>query len=116
MDHSHAHLVEFNQDAADCKTIERHGIDHGDRHNSDKGEYQIKTKEVTEQNIFYSKLGDVLKNYDEVLLFGPTDAKTELLNKLRADHHFSHVKIDLKTTDKMTENQQHAFVKDYFKK
>ena len=29
---------------------------------------------------------------------------------------FKKIKIEIKQTDKMTENQQHAFVKEYFKK
>ena len=48
--------------------------------------------------------------------FGPTNAKTELLNMLRTDHHFDKIDIEVKNTDKMTENQEHAFVKEYFLK
>ncbi|MBI3134378.1 MAG: hypothetical protein HYZ14_06835 [Bacteroidetes bacterium] len=116
MDHSHANLMEYKGKIIDSSSLQKHGIDHGDRRNSDKGEYQIQTKEDTEQKVFYNKLGDVIKNFDEVVLFGPTQAKVELLNALRADHHFSHVKIEIKNSDKLTENQQHAFVKDYFEK
>ena len=35
-------------------------------------------------------------------------------NVLRTDHRFAKIKIEMKQTDKMTENQQHAFVKEYF--
>jgi hypothetical protein len=49
-----------------------------------------------------------------VILFGPTDAKVELLNILRQDHHFANIKIETQQTDKMTEFQQHAFIKEYF--
>ena len=48
------------------------------------------------------------------MLFGPTNAKTELLNLLKADHHFDKINIETKQADKMTENQQHAFVREYF--
>lgn len=58
----------------------------------------------------------MVKNYKEVLLFGPTDAKTELFNTLKSDHHFDKVKIDVKQSDKLTENQQHAFVQEHFAK
>ncbi len=47
-------------------------------------------------------------------LFGPTNAKTELVNILKSDHHFDKVKIDVKPADKMTVNQQEEFVKEYF--
>jgi len=56
----------------------------------------------------------VIKNYDEVLLFGPSEAKAELYNILKAEHQFTKIKIEIKQTDKLTENQQHAFVRDYF--
>jgi hypothetical protein len=57
-----------------------------------------------------------IKDCTEVLLFGPTDAKTELLHILRADHHFDNIEIEVMPADKMTETQQQAFVKDYFLK
>jgi len=53
---------------------------------------------------------------DSVFLFGPTDAKVELFNILEADHRFAKIKIEVKHADKMTENQQHAFVKKFFSK
>jgi hypothetical protein len=56
----------------------------------------------------------VLKNYDEILLFGPTDAKTELANILSENHYFDKIEINVMPTDKMTENQQHAYVHSYF--
>ena len=65
---------------------------------------------------FYKKLGEVIRKYEEVILFGPTNAKVELYNLLKADHLFSKVKIEVQQTDKMTENQQHAFVKHHFSK
>jgi len=42
--------------------------------------------------------------------------KVELLNTLRADHLFAKIKIEVKQTGKLTENQQHAFVREYFSK
>jgi len=33
---------------------------------------------------------------------------------LKTDHHFDKIKIEVKSTDKMTEMEQHAFVKDHF--
>lgn len=79
-----------------------------------KNENLIHNKEQQEQAEYYKKLGDVIKNYEAVILFGPTEAKTELYNILKEDQHFSNIKIKVRSTDKMTENQQHAFVKEYF--
>ncbi len=63
---------------------------------------------------FYNHLEGIIRDYTDVLLFGPTDAKTELFNIIKADHRFADIKIDVLDTDKMTENQQHAFVKKHF--
>jgi hypothetical protein len=52
--------------------------------------------------------------YDSVLLFGATNAKTELLHILQADAKFLNVEFTLKNTDKLTDNQQIAFVNDCF--
>ena len=78
---------------------------------SENGMHQ---KEQHEQAAYYKELGEVIINYQDVLLFGPTSAKTELLNVLRADRRFEKVKIEIKDSDKMSQNRQHAFVKDYF--
>jgi stalled ribosome rescue protein Dom34 len=73
---------------------------------------------IKEQHLhssYYKKLSDAIKNYQEVVLFGPTEAKEELLNLLKNDHLFENIKISIKNTDKMTEYQMHTFVKEYFK-
>jgi stalled ribosome rescue protein Dom34 len=71
--------------------------------------------EQQKQHAYYKKIGDAIKQYDAVVLFGPTHAKEELANFLKEDKHFEKIKIDIRHADKMTDNQQHAFVKDYFK-
>jgi ADP-heptose:LPS heptosyltransferase len=71
-------------------------------------------KEQHLQSEYYRKLGETIRNYNEVVLFGPTDAKTELLNILRADQRFAGIKIEIKPAGKMTENQEHAFVREHF--
>ena len=66
------------------------------------------------QQEFYSKLREELLGYNSVLLFGSTNAKTELLNILQADAKFLNVEFTLKNTDKLTDDQQIAFVNDCF--
>jgi len=74
----------------------------------------IQNKEQNQLSAFFKKLVEVIKKYDEVLLFGPTNAKAELFNELKNDLHFDQIKIEMKTTDQMTENQMQAFVKEFF--
>ena len=114
MDHSSAHLIEFITEPIETKTIDSKFTHQEKMHALSKSEHIMHNKEQHEQSEYYTKLGEVIRNYDDVLLFGPTEAKAELLNILRADHRFEKIKIELKQTDKMTENEQHAFVREYF--
>jgi hypothetical protein len=67
------------------------------------------------QSAYYKELGDIIKNYEQVVLFGPTETKNELFKQLEADHCFKGIKIELVKTDKMTNTQIHDFVLEYYK-
>ncbi len=116
MDHSSANIMEYSPDSMETKTIESKFTNQEKRQTISKGENLMHNKEQQLQNGYYLQLGDVIRSYETVLLFGPTEAKTELFNLLRADRRFEGVKIEVQAADKMTENQQHAYVKDYFSK
>ena len=116
MDHSTANVIEFKPDVMETKIILSKFTHEAKEHSLSKSENLMHNKEQHLQADYYKELGEVIKNQEEVLLFGPTDAKVELLNMLRADHRFEKIKIETKSTDKMTEHQQHAFVKEYFSK
>src|SRR6185436_1649887 len=106
MDHSNAHLMEFTTDIK-SETIASE-FTHDVKENSlGKGENRMHSKEQHQQSECYKKLGKVIRNYEEVLLFGPTTAKDELANLLKDDHHFEKIKVVIKHADKMTENQEH---------
>ena len=114
MDHSTAHLMEYTVDPIETKSIESKFTHEEKEHSLGKNENLMHHKEQHEQADYYKKLGEVIKNYDHVILFGPTDAKVELFNLLKANHLFEKIKIEVEQADKMTENQQHAFVKKHF--
>lgn len=116
MDHSNAHLIEFTTNSNETKSVEATFSNDAKEYDSNSNEKQINNREQQHQSAYYKKLGDVIKNYEDVILFGPTDAKAELFNILKADNNFSKIKIEVEQADKMSENQQHAFVKDYFSK
>lgn len=114
MDHITAHLMEYKAEMK-ANIIESE-FTHADKEESiSKSEKLMHNKEQHKQAEFYHKLAKVIINFDEVLLFGPTEAKNELYNLLKDDHQYSEIKFEVKSTDKLTENQEHAFVKDYFK-
>ncbi|MFV8370046.1 hypothetical protein [Flavobacterium sp. LB2R40] len=98
MDHSFAHLMEFTSKHFEIETIEAKFLN-----NEKKQRYD-----------YYKKIGEAIKNYKRVILFGPTNAKVELFDLLSEDERFLKIKFEIKETDKMTANQQHNFVKEYF--
>ena len=114
MDHSNAHLMEFTADPITTDVISSDFTHVEKEHSLGKSEHLMHNKEQHDQSGYYKKLGQAILNFEEVLIFGPTDAKTELFNSLRADHRFDKIKLETRHADKMTENQQHAFVRAHF--
>ena len=113
MDHSMAHLIEIGNEATTTNNVIAQEGEQDDPLNK-LDESMIQNKEQNQLSAFFKKLVEVIKKYDEVLLFGPTNAKAELFNELKNDLHFDQIKIEMKTTDQMTENQMQAFVKEFF--
>jgi hypothetical protein len=116
MDHSSAHLMELTSGPITTTVLDSAFTGVTKEESLEKGEKLMHNKQQHSQAAYYKKLGELIRNYDDVLLFGPTDAKTELLHVLRSDHIFSTIKIEVKASDKMTINEEHAFVRNYFSK
>lgn len=116
MDHSNANLMELTTAPIQTKTIASEFTHEEKEVTLEKGEKSMHHKEQHLQAAYYKKLSTLILGYDEVLIFGPTTAKDELLNTMKANHLFEKIKIEVKQADKMTENQQHAFVQNYFSK
>jgi hypothetical protein len=116
MDHSTAHLIEFSKEAMETTTIDSKFTREAKENSLGKSEHVMHNKEQHQQTEYYKKLGEAVMKYEEVLLFGPTEAKSELSNSMLRDHRFSKIRIETRPADKMTEPQQHAFVREYFSK
>ena len=114
MDHSNAYLMELANDIIVQRVVSELA-NHETEFNFYKGEKLIHKKEQHLQLSYYKKIGDIIKKYQDVVLFGPTDAKNELFNQIKTDHLFEGIKIEVKNSDKMTEVQMQSFVRDYFK-
>lgn len=115
MDHSTAHIIELKKKSTTSYKIESLSLQ-GEKQNFGEDESLKHNTEQDQLAEFFKRLGAVIMGYPEVILFGPTHAKTELFNFLKEDSHFNNIKIDVETTDNLTENQMHAFVKDHFEK
>ena len=114
MDHSTAQLTELSDGNFMTETIEskpKSLVNEADLYYKDES-HEL-NKEQSHLATYYKKLSDSILNYDEVLLFGPTDAKSELVNTIKDNHLFEKIKIEVKPADKMTENEQHEFLKEF---
>ena len=114
LDHSQAHFINYHSESEKIETIES-DFTHFEKEKSlAKSESGMHNKEQQELGTFFKKIATVIVKYDDVLLFGPTDAKVELFNFLRSDHKYDKIKMEVKDADKMSENEQSAFVKNHF--
>ena len=114
MDHSTAQLTELSDGNFMTETIEskpKSLVNEADLYYKDES-HEL-NKEQSHLATYYKKLSDSILNYDEVLLFGPTDAKSELVNTIKDNHLFEKIKIEVKPADKMTEIEQHEFLKEF---
>jgi stalled ribosome rescue protein Dom34 len=116
MDHNNAHLMEYNSEAFKVDTISSHIVEPTKSEDLKHNEKGVHNKENQTLHLYYKNLMDVIKNYEEVVLFGPTAAKTELHNLIKKDHRFDKLFIETKSSDKMSFSEQHAFIKNYFSK
>lgn len=73
-------------------------------------------REVTNHlNHYYDEVIRQIQNADSILIFGPGEAKVELKKRFEGHQHAGHI-VDVQTTDKLTDNQISAKVRNYFVK
>ncbi|MBC7884361.1 MAG: hypothetical protein H7X99_02735 [Saprospiraceae bacterium] len=114
MDHARAQLIELASGVIETTFINAEFNFPGNDDSPQKSEKTINNKVRRMELAYYKEIGKAILNYDDVLIFGPTEAKTELFNLLRADHHFDKINIEIKQTDKLTQNQEKSLVIEYF--
>jgi len=73
------------------------------------------TENLDLQKVYFTEITDIIKHYQQVVLFGATDAKDELYKLLEAHHRFNDIRIEMLNTGIMTNAQMHEFVKEYYK-
>jgi len=113
MDHSTANLIDLN-DVKNNQAIQFKFTFDMKEEVLSRSEKTMHNKEQQMHEAYYKKIADEILNYDHVVLFGPTNAKTELHNYLQQDLHFKDIKICIEATDKMTDNEKIAFVSKHF--
>jgi stalled ribosome rescue protein Dom34 len=113
MDHSTANLIDLNTKKNNHSITSKFTFNTKEEalNRSEKG---MHNKRQQMHEAYYQEIADEILKFDAVLLFGPTNAKTELHNYLNKDLHFKDIKIDIDSADNMTENEQFAFVRKHF--
>jgi hypothetical protein len=117
MDHSNAFLMEIINNNMTTSCIESAFTKEKRTEGMHKSELIMHNNEQQSQANYYKKIGETIRNFEDVILFGPTDAKHELINTLKSDHLFENIKIEVLNTDNMTKAQMQDFViGHYYKK
>lgn len=114
LDHASAELIDLNLDTKMETIVSEFNFETKEEILS-RSERSMHNKRQQMQESYYKEIGQTILKYDKVVLFGPTNAKTELHNYLKEDLHFKDIQIDVEAADKMTNNEKDAFVKNHFK-
>ena len=116
MDLTHAFLMELEDNQIISRNIVS-GLNEAD--STDKQENHFLGFEWTEkqhlQKVYFTEISDIISHYQQVVLFGVTDAKNELYLLLIGNPRFNDIRIELVNTNKLNKTQMHEFVKSYFK-
>jgi len=114
MDYSTANLIEYKLDSYEIKSINS-GFSNQEKNKVlDNSKSLINNNENQQLSNYFRRIGEQIKEYNELVLFGSTNAKIELHAILKEEKPFQNIKIEIKNTDKMTDNQKKYFVKSYF--
>ncbi len=116
LDHASANLIDFTDNKTDPQTVVS-DFDIQDKHETlQRSEIEMHHKEQDRQRAYLKKIAALASDYNEIILFGPTTAKTELLHFLQKDNSFVKIKIEAENTAKMSLQEQQLFVREHFKK
>ena len=114
MDYTNAHIMEYAVDNYHIDTLSSN-LEKADKQEAfTHGENLLHHKEQQANQAYYKALIEIIKKYDDVLLFGPSNAKTELYNRIKTLPHLNTIKIATQAAEKMSDKQMHAFVTQYF--
>jgi hypothetical protein len=113
MNYTSAHIMLFSEKPLEIQTIEAKFSSKW-RKEKDKSEKFLCTLARHCKEDYLKNIAAIILQYDTVLLFGPTDAKTELFNMLSDDHRFYKIKTYIKETRQMTLNQRNRFLQEHF--
>jgi hypothetical protein len=125
LDKEKALVIILSENDHKLKTIES-DISNRDRFEGERKEYgrfggqflsmeNKKKNRIKKQSLEYLKrIISVIKNSDEIVLFGPAEMKTDLEKLILKDNNLKDRLVGVETADSMTENQMVAWVKEFY--
>lgn len=114
MDYSKAFVMSLENDSIKTTELKSEFTWEEKQYSYSKNENLMHNKERNLMKDYFESIENCISHEDEVVIFGPTNAKTELFNILTTNSQYSKIKLSVLPADKMTENQRNAFVKEYF--
>ena len=116
IDHQKAVIVSASADSVTTKTLESDVESHPRYSGQQDGGGEKKYEERHTQHLdrYYDEVVRQLADADELLIFGPGEAKLELKERLRRSKAHSERAVGIETTDKLTDPQIVAKVKEHF--
>jgi hypothetical protein len=116
IDHKKAVIVSASADGVTTKTLESEVGAHPRYAGQQDGGGEKKYEERHGQHLerYYDEVIRHLTDTYELLIFGPGEAKLELKARLSRSNAHSERTIDIETTDKLTDPQIVAKVKEHF--
>ncbi|MFH1837825.1 MAG: hypothetical protein ABH862_06925 [Candidatus Omnitrophota bacterium] len=124
IDHEKAFIVTLSGKEVSVKKIGSKVEPHYRLSGGYRGKSQSGTSSVSERtpeerhkhqlHSYYQELLKMLKINEEIFIFGPGEAKTELTKELNKAKEFEHKIAGVETSDKLTEKQIIAKVKNFY--
>lgn len=129
IDHSKAHLIGFKGGQVRLlETVESpfervkrvDGVDMSrfspDPEHASNNEYKKHHIVQNEINEYLRMMEQKLISFEDILLFGPGTMKERMKNRLREKKAFEGKWLSVERSDKLTENQLLAFVREFYKR
>ncbi len=124
MDHAQAWIIDYETWNKEIIQSEATGHQRFDGEGSDGirlGNYRSSNNEDhkhnREQNLmrhYYKAIAEKLKNYEEILITGPTQAASEFRNFYAENHLLQGKKITIEKSDYVSENELLSKIKNHF--
>ena len=116
IDHERAVIVRASGESTMSETVES-GVGGHPRFGGelvDGGEKKYEERHGQNLDRYFDAVIDKLAGPERLLIFGPGEAKGELERRFRHSKAHAGCRVDVETTDKLSESQVVARVKEYF--